>query len=145
MKYDSNKLHIHEWFENLTIPDRILAVSTIFPKSKEVLDVIRNDINLVINDAYDLEGRSYRDMFHPTPNSNDDFLYNNHRLEYGSSSISSYCDAKYHSINSASSPTGYISRHMTFVDTITSEDTVTLHEDILSNTDVFFDMLEQNK
>lgn len=144
MKYDSNKLHIHEWFENLTIPHRILAVSTIFPKSKEVLDAIRNDINLVIKEGCDLESQSYRDIFHPTPNSNDDYLYN-HRLEYGSSSISSYGDSKYHSINAVSSPIGYISRHMTFIDTIVSEDTVTLHEDILSNTDVFFDMLEQNK
>ena len=90
MKYDANKLHIQEWFENLTIYDRILAVSTIFPKNKDVLDEIRNDINKVMSECIDLEGQSYRDLFHPNPVSNEDYLYNNHRLEYGASSISAY-------------------------------------------------------
>jgi hypothetical protein len=140
MKYDANKLHIHEWFENLEINDRILAVSTVFPKNKEVLDVLRVEINKVAKELWDMEGQSYRDMFHPPGmTSNDDFI-NNHRLEYGSSSISAY-----HSINTTSTPTGYISRHITFIDTISSEDTLTLHEEILSNSEVFFDMLEQNK
>lgn len=128
------KVTMKEWLESLTVEERVLAVSTIFVKHKEVLDEIRNDINKCTQDSFDLESHSYRDRF---STSNNDYLQ---RKLIGSGINSCYA-----SVNTYSSGGGFLSRYVTFLDTFGPEDTLTLHEDILKNVDGFFDILESCK
>ena len=128
------KVTMKEWLESLTVEERVLAVSTIFVKHKEVLDEIRNDINNCTSDLVDLEGQSYRDRF---STSNNAYL----QRQFMGTSISS----GYTSLNTYPSSGGFLSRYVTFLDTYAPEDTLTLHEDILKNVDGFFDILESCK
>jgi hypothetical protein len=124
-----------EWFYNLTVEERVLAVSTIFPeKNKALRDLLVNKINDVQqnNINFDLEGQQYSSRIC----SNDDYISHN----YYRSSISQYA-----SHNTLHMQKGFISRHITFIDTFYPEDTLTVDEEIVQNPDVFFDILEDNK
>lgn len=135
-KRDSKmKVTLLEWFESLDIESRVLAVSTIFPpKNSDLLEHIRDKLNACVQSSFDLERNDYNNLFYPSYHSNNDYL------SYSSNSISSY-----HSINTVSHRGGYLSRHITFIDTATSEDTLSLDEEILENAEGFFQILEKNK
>lgn len=129
-----------EWFDSLTMDEKVLAVSTIFSKNKEILDNIKNHINQASKEKMDFEGSNYGMGF-----SNYDYLQGQScRTHLG-----------YQSLNSMTPSEGeYISKHVTFlgkalplicIDTNSPEDTLSLHESILENSDGFFEIIERNK
>lgn len=132
-KNSKAKVTMLEWFEMLTLEQRVLAVSTIFPpKHADVLEHIRAELNECVKNGFDLERNDFHDTFYPSYNSNEEFF------TYGS--INSY-----KSLSPISMSRGYLSRHITFLDTATPEDTLSIDEELLQNAEAFFQILEKNK
>jgi len=132
-KNNKNKITQLEWFGNLSVEERKLAVSTIFPIKKEgILHDLTINISECQNSSHDLESQEYGDRFF---NSNSDYLSHS---RFGSRS-------QYASINTMSVQRGFISRHITFTDTFAPEDTLTVEDELVKNIEVFSDILESNK
>lgn len=134
-------MDMREWFIHLSLEERILAISTIFSrKGREILDEIRNDLTqLIRNDFKDPESNKYfhQNTFYPTYstfNSNEEILMN------GGTSVNRYA-----SLNAKVRQGSNLSKHITFLDTITTEDTLSLTEEILQNPEVFLDIMEECK
>ena len=130
---NKNQITREAWFESLDINDRVLAVSTIFTNNTEVLEHIKKEVNECMNESFDFERQEYCRIF----NSNADLLNGDKPQMNGY--LSNFGD-----INTISQPFGYISRYLTYIDTNTPDDTLTVQKEIVENADGFFEILGQN-
>ena len=129
-----DKMTEKEWMHTLTLEQRRLAISTIFTKNTKVLDDLRS--SLLSNNDF-VQRSYYYSKFYPPSNEN---MIN--QIEYGSSA-SSY--ASLNTRNNFSTPNGQIKNHLTFIDTIVPEDTLSFSPELVDSVEVFFDVMEKSK